>query len=74
MSTVTAGSWTHTRSELGVAIRAGAPPEEIAELRRRFKFERLFDHIRKELDSKPALTGGQMELLRALLEGGGSDE
>lgn len=63
-------SWTKTRSELGVAIKAGAPPGEIAELRRRFKFERLFDHVRKELESEPALTGGQLELLRTLLDGG----
>ena len=66
-------SWTQTRSELANAIKDGASPERVAELRRDYRVARARQHL-TELVASPPLTAEQRsELASVVLEGGGAD-
>lgn len=63
-------SWVRVRGRLGQATKAGAPPEEIAELRRELKFELLRTHLAEEMDNPPYLTVEQRQAAAEVLLGG----
>ncbi|TKV61337.1 hypothetical protein FDO65_06990 [Nakamurella flava] len=66
-------AWTHTRSELGNAIKLGADEKTVADLRRQLRADKLAEHIKKVVDQAPPLTAEQRDRLAALLRAGGGN-
>lgn len=64
--------WIRVRGRLGRAARDGAPPEQIAELRRELKFEKLRDYLRSQMTEPPLLTVEQRQAAAEVLLGGES--
>lgn len=62
-------AWTHTRSQIAVAIKKD-PDADVTELRRQLQTERLADHIQRVVDAAPPLTNAQRDRLAVLLRGG----
>lgn len=64
-------SWTHTRSQIAVAIKKN-PDADVTELRRQLQAERLGEYIQRVVDAAPPLTLAQRDRLALLLRGGDS--
>lgn len=62
-------SWTHTRSQIAVALKKDRNAD-VTELRRQLKAERLADYIERTAAAAPALTAAQRDRLALLLRGG----
>lgn len=60
-------SFTKARSSLALAVRDGAPAEQVDELRRDMRAERLAEVIKRTVDAAPQLSAEQRERLAALL-------
>lgn len=65
-------SWTHTRSQIALAVRAN-PHADVTELRRELRAERLADHVAKVVAVAPPLTAEQCDRIAVLLRGGARD-
>lgn len=63
-------SWTQARARVALAVRNGLPPEQVEDLRRDLRAERLAEHIRKTVEAAPPLTPEQRDRLALLLRGG----
>jgi hypothetical protein len=61
-----------TRSQRANAIRTKQPADEVAELRRRLKAERLEEYVRQVVDAAPELSDEQLVRIAELLRPGGA--
>lgn len=55
--------------QIGIRSRWGHDPDEIDNLRRDLRVSLLADHIREVVSSTPSPMPGQLERLKALLDG-----
>lgn len=63
--------WRNTQAKLANATRNRRPETEVADLRRRFKYEKLADHVDEVINSAPPLSDEQRATIADLLVGGG---
>jgi hypothetical protein len=62
-------SWTHVRSQIARAVKDGAPPEVVRDLRRDLRAARAEEYLRNLVVSEPPLRADQLGDLAAILSG-----
>ena len=58
--------WTVTRARLGVAVRTGAPADEIDALRRDLRAHAAASQLRRMVTAEPPFTNAQLDELAAI--------